>query len=51
MKQLEVLPGGTEQPSLMGRHVAQGLLGFRGQVGYFGPYPKVGKHFILSEIL
>ena len=51
MEQQQVPAGGTEEPAAMGRQVAPGLLGFLGRVGYFGLYPKSGKHFILSEIL
>lgn len=51
IKQLESPGGGTEQPAMMGKQVAQGLLGFLGQIGYFSLYSKSGKYFILSEIL
>lgn len=36
---------------MTGKQVAQGLLGFLGQIGYFSLYSKSGKYFILSEIL
>lgn len=42
MEQLEVLLGGTEQPSLRDVQVAQGLLGFQGGLGILVSILRVG---------